>query len=545
MGPTQNDIIKRLADVDERGRKLVIERSLALEKALRSGDVDTIYKAQSYFNQYITRQTPQRQDGMKSMVMDPFEAANSMGYFTKPASLSFEILRTMSRAPIIRAIINTRKDQVAEYCKPQVDKYSPGFIFKKKGIKDQDELSDGDRRVQDKLTEFILNCGDEANKWDLDDFEAFVRKIVEDSLVLDQASFEVVPTRSFEPTRIVAVDGATFRLADTYMNDGDNAEGKKKVNGYLPAYVQLYQGQIVANFYPWELCFGIRNPSTNIYHNGYGRSELEDLVQTTTAMLNSDSYNAKFFRHGSAPKGALLVKKGNINKDRISELRRDWNSMMSGVDNMHKTPVLDAESVEWLDMQKNNRDMEFSKYQEYLIRLGCANYKISPEEIGFPLGGTENKGIGSRTGGKEEKKYSKSKGLKPLLVTVQGWLNKYVVGPKTNFLWEFQFAGIDDETAVEEEERLTKAATIYMTVDEVRVGKGMKPLPNGEGKIILNPIISQMRQQKQQMDMQNQQNQQEQDQQQQENTNPFLDQQQDDPFAKGFNEWFEKEYVIK
>ncbi len=542
MALAQNDIIKRLVDVDERERKLVIERSLAIEKALRSNDVDTIYKAQNYLNQYNLRQTPQTGE-MKSMVMDPFEAANSMGYFFKPASLSFEMLRGMARAPIISAIIKTRKDQVAEYCKPQVDRYSPGFVFKKKGVKDQDELSDADRRYQDKLTEFILHCGDEADKWDLDDFETFVRKIVDDSLTLDQATFEVIPTRSFEPTQFVAVDGATFRLADTYLNEA-NAKDKKRINGYLPSYVQLYQGQIIAEFYPWELCLGIRNPSTNIYHNGYGRGELEDLVQTTTAMLNSDSYNAKFFRHGSAPKGALLVKKGNINRDRISELRRDWNSMMSGVDNMHKTPVLDAESVEWLDMQKNNRDMEFSKYQEYLIRLGCANYKISPEEIGFPLGGTENKGIGNKAGGEHEKKYSKSKGLKPLLVTVQGWLNKYVIGPKTNFLWEFQFAGIDDETAKEEEERLTKAATTYMTVDEVRIGKGMKPLPNGEGKIILNPIISQMRQQKQQMEMQNAQGEQEQAQQQEENKNPFLVDE-NDPFAKGFHDWFQKEYVIQ
>lgn len=536
------DIAKTLQDVDERERKLAIERALTLQKAIDSGDVDSIYKAQNYYTQFINRQQLPRQDGMKSIILDPFDVSSSMGYYHKATNVSFHSLRAMSRQPIIRAILNTRKDQVAEFCKPQEEKYSPGFVFKKKGVKDEDELTPADQKTIEKLTNFILNCGDDDEKWDLDDFEVFIRKVVEDSLSLDQACFEIIPNRGSEPTQFVAVDGATFRLADSYDNE-NNLTGAKRINGYYPSYVQVYQGNIVAEFYPWELCFGIRNPSTNIYANGYGRSELEDLITTVTSMINADSYNGKFFRHGSAPKGALLVKKGNINKDAIAQLRTDWNAMMSGVENMHKTPVLDAESVEWLDMQKTNRDMEFSKFQEYLIKLACAVYKISPEEIGFTLQGSSGGGLGSREGGKQEKKYSRDKGLKPLLVFIQGLINKFIVGPKTNNLWEFRFVGIDDETAQEEEERLQKAVTLYMTPDEVRIGKGMKPLPKGMGKLPLNPIFSQMVMMQQQQAQESQQQQQEQEQQQFDNSNPFLDEGEENPFAKAFNSWAEKEFV--
>lgn len=979
MQDSQHDITKSLASIDEQVAKLTIERQLRLDDAFRSGDVNTIYKAEKYYTQLLKQHQTNKSSGMKSLVIDPLDTAASMGYYTKVSVLSYQALRAMARTPIIRAIINTRKDQIAEHCKPQPDKYSRGFVFKKKGVQ-QDDWTDRDKKTADKLTEFILNCGDDDQKWDLDDFEAFIRKIVEDSLTLDQACFEIVPTRGGEPNQFIAVDAAMFRIADSYDNE-HNVNNRQQVKGYYPSYVQVYQGNIIQEFYPWELCFGVRNPSTNIYTSNYGRSELEDLVQVVTSMLNSDKYNGNFFRHGSAPKGALLVKKGNVNPNTIAQLRRDWNAMMSGVEgcvhgdtliwtkefggleiqnvlrgkdetfvnvwtgqswekgrvfktssfkqqtttrlnngveittspdhrfaiindegqftwkeqrelqvgdcvlvnkksiggesipaynnqllskdmmeilgwsigdgslfykewdridrdgkglfqlffhptkelgildkflhtlvefglnatkrtnyiseeqiekgkrergfkslsnvqyqiqlvdknfarflidigfqsstdkkvipefvfnlpddykfaflrglfsadgnlefyggarltihndnlrkqirnlllsvgmrtvncelaiktngisenvvngkfltlrdkklfhdnigfiqahkqpkakvsdktrncfpneviikyltkakdihrqskiftfgqyrdlkaiirgdepcsydrfiklikianveypkfwdeyyfesvieltqsqdtvqmydvevfddvhafvgdgviihNSHKTPVLDAEAIEWLDLHKNNRDMEFSKFQEYLIRVACAVYKISPEEVGFPLGGTQNTGIGSKEGGAQEKEYSMNKGLRPLLTSVASWINKYVVGPKTNWQWSFSFSGLDVESVKDENERLAKAVSTYMEVNEVRVAKGLKPKKGYD--IILNPIISQMRM----MEQQQQQQQQQFDDRDEQNTNPFLDQGEDNPFEKAFNEFCEQEFLVK
>lgn len=526
------NIVSQLSELEERERKLNIERQLTLNKALHSEDVDTIYKAQRYLETFGSKQSP-KVDNSKSILIDPFENAASMGYYSKRTYLSYDALRAMSRAPIIRAIINTRKDQVAEFTKVQPDKYSKGFKIRKKGQDLGEDVSEADKAIIEKLEKFILNCGEEENKWESDDFEAFIRKIVEDSLVLDQATFEVVPTRSFEPYKFEAVDGATMRVADKA-----NSKGARVVLGYAPSHVQVVHNVISAEFYPWELCFGVRNPSTSIRSFGYGRSELEDLVTTITSMLNADAYNGKFFRHGSAPKGALLVKKGNISADKVAQLRRDWNAMMSGVENMHKTPILDAESVEWLDMQKTNRDMEFSKFQEYLIKLACAIFKISPEEIGFTLEGSKGSSMGSDSG-KEEKKYSIDKGLKPLLTAIQGWINKYIIGPKTNWQYEFIFVGVEVESAAEEEERLIKAATTYMTPNEIRKSKGMKPIKGGD--IILNPIMSQMQQMEQQGKAEADQKQDDEYEQERVNTNPFLDDEDSNPFAKALVTWWDKE----
>lgn len=538
-------IIDNLARVEQDIQKLNIERALNFEKAFKSRDVETIFKAQNMYGQFIQKYNQQRVDngsGMKAMTLDPFEASSSMGYYGKNASVTFDMLRAVSRAPIPRAVINTRKNQVVEYCKVQPDKYSKGFKFFKVGVENEDDLTDADKRYIDKLNKFILNCGDDPNRWDNDDFDNFIKKIVEDSLSLDQANAEIIPTRGFEPTAFAAVDATTMRFSDTHGNQ--NKEGILKVNGYGPSYVQIWQNLVCAEFYPWEMMFGIRNPSSSIRSNGYGRSELEDLIQTTTAMLNADTYNKNFFKNGISPKGMLMLKKGNLNGDRLKEFQREWQYTLAGSGNAHKTPMLDAESFEWIDMQKTNRDMEFSKYQEYLIKLFCAVYKISPEEIGFPLEGTGKSGLGNGNGA-EEKEYSINKGLKPLLTEIQQWINKWIIGPKTNYKWEFRFVGIDVESAAEEEDLLIKAAAVYMTPDEIRAGKGLKPLPGGVGKLPLSPVIASMVMQGQQQQQEKKAKDEETDNQDRSNKNPFLDDEKDkNPFVKSFDLWCEENLTL-
>lgn len=972
MLPTINHI-KRLSEIDEQERKLAIERALTLEKAYNSGSVEQIFKAEQYYTSLTRGKAAlagrSSDNPIKSIVLDPLETATSMGYYHKHGNISYETLRNMAKTPVISSIIRTRVNQFAEFLQPQPDKYSPGFVIARKGVEDEDELSDSDRKLIDSLTEFIMQCGDPATRYKWDKFNAFGRKVITDSLTFDQACllpgawvemangtakkiediqvneqvrthadkirnviavknrifdgefvivcvggqkltmtnthpilaskkislvgntvelsdpewmaagdltenhyvvypklnldneiiklpifnkkprkyvisgdidklvetvgvhkyyvkavlsgtfvnykkfdisqdkineilltatqlgvvydykrrlepitkidsdwgymlglylaegyvsksnsvtftfnkkerdrvsflvsffekygintliheydnrngitvhvfsksivdfitqycgvgscnkfvpdfiyktnesvvvsllkgylggdgyvrnnqvsytstsknlfygirkllssqgvyvrevhekstrenwndqfkgnvsglayrvlaekmqfpisdldgrrsyidkgsylfskisdiekyfdkqvvynleieedhsyiangfinhncFEIVPYRNLEPYAFCAVDSATFRFADSYDNE-TNIDQSKKINGEYPSYVQLYMNQIHQEYYPWEICFGIRNPQTNIRSNGYGRCELEDLITTVTAQLNADRYNYGFFRHGSAPKGMLMVKKPGaaLNNDRISEFRRNWNAMLAGAENAHKTPILDAEGFEWIDLQKNNRDMEFFKYIEYLVKVSCAVYTISPEEIGFSLEGSGANKLGSDSG-EAEKSYSLAKGLKPLLVNFQQWINDYLIGPKTNHKFEFKFVGMQVETPKEEEERLAKAVTLYLTPDEVRKAKGLKPLLNGMGKFPLNPIISQkmmmdsqIQQQGQQFDQEQQGKQEEQDQQDFDNTNPFLKAEKDNPFVNSFNEFVNKEMV--
>lgn len=488
---------------DEQIAKLTIVKSMALNEALHSTDVDSIYKAQQYLQ---SQQIQQKDSSVKpqSLLIDPV-STGAEGYKTKPFRLSYDMLRAMARSPIIRAIIKTRISQVVAFTTPQKDKYSTGFVIRPKNAKKTDsgyKLTPAQEKRVAELTEFVLNCGDNANKWHGDDFSSFTKKVIADSLELDQLTAEIIRTRGGEICEFIATDAGTYRIADTHNDEEKNRSNtnltKGEKYGYLPYYVQLYMGRIVAEFYPWELMFGVRNPSSSILANGYGRSELEDLIENITAMLNADQYNANYFKVGSNPKGILRVS-GNINQGRIDEFKQGWQAQMAGVRNAHKLAIIEGDKMDFISTQLPNKDMEYSKYQEFLIKVGCAHYLIDPSEIGFPMTGSSsgNQGIGGDSGLQERLEYSRDKGLKPLVTSYQDWFNSYILSQKDPD-YEIIFEGLDVESPEKELENDVKAVQNWSTVNEIRRKRGMKDLPGGD--IILNPIFLQSQMAKMQQD---------------------------------------------
>ena len=479
MGQSQIDIIL------EKEAKVKIEKELAIQKALASTDINQIYKAQNYIKGLQQRE----EFDTKSLMVDPLAMTHSFGYRDKPFSLSYTLLRGMAKTHIIKAIIETRKEQIQAFCTPQRDKYSTGFVVKKKqkytlSGKQPDLTKAEENRIED-IINFLLNCGNSENFWHADSFDVFIGKIVDDSLTLDQATFENVRNKRGELVEFFATDGATFRIADSY-DDDDPRNDEPKIKGYTPSYLQLYQERTIAEFYPWELGFGIRNPQTSIYSNGYGKSELEDMIQTVTAILNADLYNGNFFKVGSAPKGILRYS-GNINTNTIEDFKKQWQAQVAGVANAHKIPTINADKMDFISTQTNNKDMEFEKYQEFLIKISCAQYKIDPSEIGFPMNsGGSGGGAMFESNNESKLKYSKDKGLKPLLKRVEAWMNKWVVS-QLDPNYEFRFVGIDAEEEDAEVDRLNKKVQNGMGVKEWREAIGLER-DLEEDDFPLNPV---------------------------------------------------------
>ena len=484
---TETSTIPSLDEIKLQKQSLSILEDLALKKAFETNNVQDIIKAQGVI------ESRQKTDS-KSILLDPLQLSSSLGYKDKPFSLSYEVLRGMGRTHIIKSIIETRKDQVSAFCTPQKDKYSAGFVIQKKSkysiSKKEVKLTKREEERIEDITQFILNCGNTSNFWHADTFDVFVGKITLDTLSLDQATFEVVRNRKGDPIEFFATDAATYRIADSYDDDTKISTKEKLIKGYAPSVVQVYQGKVLSEFYPWELGFGVRNPNTDIRLNGYGRSELEDMVQTVTALLNSDFYNANFFKVGSSPKG-ILKYTGNINPNTVEDFRRQWVAQVAGVANMHKIPMINADKLDFINTMVNNKDMEFSKYQEFLIKICCALYKIDPSEIGFPMSGSSDSKPMFEGNNEARLKYSRDKGLKPLLKKIEFWINKWIVWQLDNE-YEFRFVGIEDENSQKDDLDLDiQRLSNFMTVDEIRAKNNLKPMPDKNGEMILNPTYYQ------------------------------------------------------
>jgi len=487
-----------LSSIDEQLKQLQIEKGRVAQKeyqivskALSSDNPNDIMKANTYWEDVQTRQS----SGLKTELVDPTQWTQGAGYKYKRFTLSYDMMRRMvSTTPIIKSIIGTRQAQVSAFSSPQKSKFDTGFVVRKKRAYYSDEdptTTAKDKKQIDYITKFLLDGGDKSNAWSGDTFDMFLKKLTADSLTLDQGTFEVVRNRGGAPVEYLAVDGATMRMADS-INDDDNSfneqsnymgEPRKKIRGYYPSYVQVIDGIIENEYYPWELCLGIRNATTDIRSNGYGKSEIEELVSIITWMLYGDTYNGKFFSQGSSPKGMLKVASG-VNRNRLNEFRQQWLAMVAGVQNAWKVPIVEGD-VEWIDMQKGNKDMEFSKWQEYLIRVACAVFKIAPDEIGFKLDNGSG-GLGGENDTDVKIRYSKDKGLKPLLKSMEFWINKWIV-QAIDDEFEFKFVGLDQDGEDRETDLLNKKVGMGMGVKEWRKAQGLDP-EFDEGDFPLNAV---------------------------------------------------------
>jgi len=545
---------EKTKSIDRAIQILEIKKQQAITKALSGNDPNDILKARDEFEGILQKVESQK----KSFLFDPQSFQQSMGFKDKPTAMSYALLRNMGRTSIINAVIKTRINQVASFAEPQRDKYSLGYKIQKRANfagEEQKELTTLERKEIDGIMNFLENCG-RNNKWDGDDFDAFIRKITRDSLVYDQSCFEVVRDRRGLPVEFFAIDGASIRIAQSYEDakeeqkfyktpqEGQNTfrsfysnpfnnSKEKEVKGYYPSHVQIYNQMVVAEFLPWEICFGIRNPDTNLYLLGYGTSELEELVSTITGLLWGEEYNRRFFKQGSAPKGILKVKNASLNPSKLQEFRQEWMATMRGIGGAHRTPIMDGD-VDFVDLQKNSRDMEWGKWLEFLIKISCAVFLIDPAEVNFPLSGN-SAGRALFEGSNEARiKHSKDKGLSPLLRFHQKRLNKYLITP-LNPKYELAFCGIDSATPKEELELDSLAVKTCNTVNEIRKKRGDKPIEGGD--IILDGIFTQTLQMEKQNEMMSQQGVQEGN----EDVNPEgQGDEEENPFTKAFTDYFNK-----
>lgn len=422
--------------------------------------------------------TQQATDDPKTLFWDPFAIVEQLGFKEKPSQISYGTLKAMIwRTPVIHAVIQTRINQMASFARVSRDRYDLGFRVKLRDTKKAP--SKAAQKWIDQAHSMILRTGLTDNPRGRDNFEDFLKKTMWDSLVYDQMAFEVVPNRRGQPVEWYAVDASTIRIADTastFLNEDDEKSTR---------HVQIYDGMIISEYNQEELCFGVRNPRTDIRLFGYGVSELEMLITTVTAMLFAFEYNQKAFTQGSAQKGILNFK-GAVPERELKSFRRHWYQLCAGVENSWRTPITNAEDLQWISMQQNNREMEYSAFYDFLLKIACAMYLIDPVEVNFKYGNSGQKSTLAEAANKDKIIESKERGLRPLLRFMERNINDHVLWP-LNEDFEFAFVGLDAKTRSDVADLNTKLVKSTRTVDELRAEDDLEPLPDGKGEVILDP----------------------------------------------------------
>ena len=396
--------------------------------------------------------------------------------------LDYGVLLTMSRVPVISAIIQTRINQIAEFATPQRDKYSAGFVI---APRDRDaEMSDDLRERINTLTRWMETCGDGNKYGGADSFESFLRMVLRDSLTYDQCAFEILRNRGGEVIGFTPVDASTIRRSTT--SEAEREEGRRDWDE--AAFIQVINGETVAEWDADSLAFGVRRPRTWIYSHGYGHPELEELVRTVTYLVNAETYNAANFTNGIHVNSILAVK-SKMSPQVFRAFRRDFYAMLSGAHQAKRTPILQLdpeanEEVSSVNLGQSAEEMGYSTWMGYLTKIACAIYQIDPAELGFVFGSEGVTSSLSQGGPEQRILASKDRGFRPLLRQVQGWINRWIIHPIDPEL-SFQFVGLDSATAESELKNRIDAVSHYATINEVRAEAGLEPLARG-GDIVLN-----------------------------------------------------------
>lgn len=448
---------------------------------------------------------------------------NKVSTFTQPAldgeNKGFRIVPKNKKkqvTKILEEITKSDSEDTTEGKEPSLDdRRKAERIFQKKTQPRCEEL-----------TEFINNCGSiedrpfYSQKWN---FNAAMKAIVRDSLTFDQLALELVPTTAGKNAKgnldihhFYPIDAGTIRFASPELKRVANRA--QQVQRQMPSsflfeeptnraveplvvdeeamenqqyrYVQVVRGQVAEVFKEDEIAFGIRNQNTDLSLNGYPVCELETLIRLIGDHLNTEQYRGAYYKQGFSAKGILHIK-SDLSRAKLEEVRRQWTHMLKGSRNFFQTPIMaGVDGIDWIKLDQSDGNIEYSSWLNYLVRMISAVYQMDPSEWGYNVkdeGGSGGGLSGDNT--KQKLDQSKNKGFLPLMIFLQEFINKQILG-KIDPDFEFEWVGLHDEDPAAKLDRQQKESAFKKTVNEIRAESNLEPL-KGCDDLILSPTYLQ------------------------------------------------------
>jgi hypothetical protein len=401
--------------------------------------------------------------GPKGSLYHPFYNNYALGRNVRQPfrSLDYKILRRVAqKAWLINTIIGHISDKIVPYMKPIGDKGRRGFNIVMKdydGAPKKDDL----KRIRS-ITEFFMNTGWGKDPNRDDDLVSYTKKIVRDLYTLDQVATEVQKKRTGEPFAFWALDAATIARCIEEGYDGDD---KYK-------YVQMIDEMVVAKFSAEELIFQFASPRTDIEATGYGYSKVEQAIDLVVSLINSFVYNAGSFTDDKLPRGMLLLN-GDAGFSEVQEMEDYLTDVMSsptGPLGKWTIPIIPAgggkegqRSLEWIQMNSSNQDMQYSRWQDTLYMSIGALFGIDVESMGIK---SEKSAKIIESGSAEARRYSDDKGVGSTLTFLERHFQKILdmIDPTLKFV----FVGFEQDDSKEVQEAEESALRTKKSLNEIR-----------------------------------------------------------------------------
>jgi hypothetical protein len=256
--------------------------------------------------------------------------------------VSFAELRALADAlPLLRAVIETRKDQVAALS------YS---------VRARDPANAAEAVERAKAALALLARPDRRHS-----FSTWLRMLLEDMLVIDAATLYPRFDRAGRLYALDVVDGAT--ITPLIGEDGRAPEPPE------PAYQQILHGVPAADFAAYELLYLPRNLRA---HKLYGFSPVEQIALTVNIALRREAATLDYYRAGSTPDAfATLPKEWTV--DQIRQFQDYFDALMSG--NAARRRMTKFMPADFRLIEARQPPLK-DQYDEWLARVICYAFSV-------------------------------------------------------------------------------------------------------------------------------------------------------------------------
>jgi hypothetical protein len=358
--------------------------------------------------------------------------------------VSFPELRGLADAlPLLRAVIETRKDQIA----------AQSYAVRARDREDSPASS----QAIDQVTRFLARPDRRRS------FADWLRMLLEEMLVIDAATIYPRFNRGGSLYALDIIDGATIK--PLIGEDGRAPEPPD------PAYQQILKGIPAADFSAVELLYLPRNPRA---HRLYGMSPVEQIALTVNIALRRDASTLDYYRAGSSP-DAFATLPREWTADQIRSFQDYFDALMSGnLARRRQTKFMPADFKLIEARQPPLKD----QYDEWLARIICYAFSVPVSPFVSQV---------NRATGETMRQQATQEGLVPLKAWVKNALDHVIRECMNEPGLEFVWVGDDAVDPLEQAQTLQiLVGAGIKTREEARADLGLAPAggaaPNASGK---------------------------------------------------------------
>lgn len=360
----------------------------------------------------------------------------------KPGSnISFETLRAFSIShEVTRACINLRKRQIT------------GLNYQIITA-EADDVGTYDADIAT-IDAFFKNLGGRGIG-----YNRFINKFIEDIMVLDAVAIEKQRARNAALYNLIPIDAATIRLR--VDESGATPEPPET------AYVQLIRGEVTAEWTDDEMIYEMMNPRND---TPYGLAPLESLMIIVNSSLKAGMYNLGYLTDTNLPEG-MFTMPDTWQPQQIKDFQEYFDALMAGDETMTRRLKFMPDG-KYTPTSKPN-DMAFDQFNDWLMKVTCALFEVTPIEIGF----NPKTGLGGIGYNEQQGEVAETKGILPMAHLIKDMFTK-IIQEELGFphlAFDFPDLQQKDETALANTNEILIRSG-QRTINELRTDAGLDPI---------------------------------------------------------------------